>query len=58
MNKEKLFEAVVKFRIGSYPLQDINLMKDDWIVQLEEDILSNFDIDYQEYQDWKSGEEN
>ena len=53
-NKEKLFNAVLKFRIGSYPLQDINLMKDDWIVYTEENILSNFGIDYQEYQEWKS----
>ena len=54
MNKEKLFNSIVKFRIGSYPLQDMHLIQDDWIVHLETDILSNFDIDYQEYQDWKS----
>ena len=58
MKKIDLFEIIHKFRIASYPIQDLHLMKDDWIVAMEEEWLSRFGYDYEEYQGWKSyGEE-
>ena len=54
MSKEELFKSICKFRVGSYPLQDLNIIKDDWIVGFEENILSTHGYEYEEYQEWKS----
>ena len=53
MKKIDLFESICKFRIASYPIQDLHLMKDDWIVAMEEEWLSRFGYDYEEYAEWK-----
>ena len=56
--KLEFFENVCKFRNATYPIQDLYLLKDDWIVAMEEEWLSHFGYDYEEYQNWKSlGEE-
>ena len=57
MDKVNLFEKLVAFRVGSYPLQDINLIRDDYICNIEERILMNQGIMYDEYQDWLREEE-
>ena len=58
MTKLKLFGILCKFRVASYPIQDLHLLKADWIVAMEEEWLSRFGCDYEEYQGWKSyGEE-
>ena len=54
MRKIELFEKICDFRVSSYPLQDIHLIKDDWIVGMEEKWLRHFGYDYEEYQGWKS----
>ena len=36
MPKTELFESICQFRVGSYALQDLNIIKDDFIVGLEE----------------------
>tara|TARA_B100001093_G_C25994108_1_gene662755 strand:+ start:56 stop:226 length:171 start_codon:yes stop_codon:yes gene_type:complete len=56
MSKEELFEIICKFRIGSYPLQDRNIIADEWIVGIEENILSAHGYEYEDYQEWR--EEN
>ena len=55
MSKEKLFESICKFRVGSYALQDLNIIKDDFIVGLEENILSAHGYEYEEYHERKGG---
>lgn len=57
MKKLDLFQDLVKFRIGSYPLQDRNFLKDDYICNIEEGILMSQGIMYEEYQDWLREEE-
>ncbi len=58
MTKLKLFGILCKFRVASYPIQDLHLLKDDSIVSYEEQWLNFFGYDYEEYQNWKSlGEE-
>jgi len=54
MSKEQLFEALCKFRVGTYPLQDLNLCEDDWIVGIETKILEKNGYFYEEYQEWKN----
>ena len=54
--KEELFESILKFRISSYPLLDINIIDDDWIVAIEEQWLYHFGYEYEEYQDWKDSD--
>ena len=54
MTKIELFEKLCDFRVASYPLQDVQLIKDDWIVGMEEEWLYRFGYDYEEYQEWKS----
>ena len=51
--KAELFESLCDFRIGSYSLQDRNLIKDDFIVGLEERILAAHGCEYEEYQEWR-----
>ncbi len=54
MTKIELFEKLCEFRVASYPLQDIQLIKDDWMVSLEEQWLWRVGYNYEEYQEWKS----
>ena len=54
-NNSELFNSLIKFRIGSYPLQDLGLIKDDWIVSVEENLLSELGLEYEEYDAWKNG---
>ena len=54
MKKIDLFESICKFRVANYPIQDLHLMKDDWIVAMEDEWLSHFGYDYEEYADWKN----
>ena len=58
MNRLDLFQDLVKFRIASYPLQDRNLLKDDYICGIEERILFKEGIMYDEYQNWLREEES
>ena len=53
MSKEELFESICKFRIGSYPLQDRNIIADNIIVEIEENILSAHGYEYEDYQEWR-----
>ena len=58
MKKLKLFGILCNFRVASYYIQDLYLLKDDLIVSMEEQWLNYFGYDYEEYQNWKSlGEE-
>ena len=50
--KVKLFDDISKFRVASYPIQDLHLLKADWIVAMEEEWLSHFGYDFEEYDRW------
>lgn len=52
--KLEFFENVCKFRNATYPIQDLYLLKDDWITGMEQEWLSHFGYDYEEYADWKN----
>ena len=58
MPKTELFESICQFRVGSYALQDLNIIKDDFIVGLEEKILSTHGYEYEEYQEWRESNES
>ena len=52
-SKMEFYEELCKFRVASYPLQDRYLIKDDWIVSMETDMLNHYGYDYEDYQEWK-----
>lgn len=54
MTKLEFFENLCKFRNATYPIQDLYLLKDDWIVAMEDEWLCHFGYDYEEYGDWKN----
>ena len=54
MTKIEFFENLCKFRNATYPIQDLYLLKDDWIVAMEDEWLCHFGYDYEEYGDWKN----
>ena len=56
--QNQLFDDVCKFRVASYPLQDRHCFNDDWIISIEEDILSNHGYEYEDYQEWKDEDQN
>ena len=51
--KEVVFEYLLRRRIRSYEFQDKGLLTDDQVVAHEELVLTDFDLDYSDYLDWK-----
>lgn len=51
--KEVVFEYLLRRRIRSYEFQDKGLLTDDQVVAHEELVLSDFDLDYSDYLEWK-----
>ena len=51
--KEVVFEYLLCRRIRSYEFQDKGLLTDDQVVAHEELVLSDFDLDYSDYLEWK-----
>ena len=51
--KEIVFEYLLRRRIRSYEFQDKGLLTDDQVVAHDELVLSDFDLDYSDYLEWK-----
>ena len=51
--KEVVFKYLLRRRIRSYEFQDKGLLTDDQVVAHEELVLSDFDLDYSDYLEWK-----
>ena len=51
--KEVVFKYLLRRRIRIYEFQDKGLLTDDQVVAHEELVLSDFDLDYADYLEWK-----
>jgi|TARA_B100000242_G_scaffold284156_1_gene247143 hypothetical protein len=56
MEKLELFEKISNFRVASYPLQDMKIFSDDFIVSVEENVLMKHRFSFDEYQEWLRGD--
>ena len=52
MKKLELFDKISDFRIASYPIQDLKVLHDGFVVQMEDAWLNRFGYEYGEYQEW------